>query len=132
MFPRADVELLTRSPYNAVVLNVCFCSACLHGTCFLKSLDSAKGRLGVEVQTAQLESIVVQIGEAVLATTETVDKLAAQVDALSSQVQQQGYQIFALSDAVQTLAENHDSALSRLQQLTETLQNLVKAIESGE
>jgi ABC-type transporter Mla subunit MlaD len=109
----------------------------LHNTvgldvCFFKVLRSIKGRWGVEVQTNHLESIVLQIGEAVLATTETVDKLAVQVDTLTSQVQQQGYQIFALSDAVQTLAENHDSALERLRQLTETLQNLVAAIESGE
>lgn len=83
----------------------------------------------MEVQFNNLETIVVQIGEAVLATTETVDRLAAQVDALSSQVQQQGYQIFALSDAVQTLAENHDSALDRLGQLADTLERFVAAIE---
>jgi ABC-type transporter Mla subunit MlaD len=83
----------------------------------------------VEVQSSHLESIVLQIGEAVLATTETVERLSAQVDALASQVQQQGYQIFALSDAVQTLAENQDSALERLGQLTDTLQRLVVAIE---
>ncbi len=64
-----------------------------------------------------------------LATTEAVDRLATQVDALAAQVQQQGYQIFALSDAVQTLAENHDSALERLGQLTDTLQRLVAAVE---
>ena len=86
----------------------------------------------MEVQTSHLESIILQIGEAVLASTETVDKLAAQVDTLTSQVQQQGYQIFALSDAVQTLAENHDSALEQLHHLTETLKNLVTAIESSE
>jgi ABC-type transporter Mla subunit MlaD len=87
----------------------------------------------VEVQSSNtsnnLESVVLQIGEAVLATTETVDRLAAQVDALSSQVQQQGYQIFALSDAVQTLAENHDNALDRLGKLTDALQQLVVTIE---
>lgn len=87
----------------------------------------------MEVQSnkssSNLESVVLQIGEAVLATTETVDRLAAQVDALSSQVQQQGYQIFALSDAVQTLAENHDNALNHLGKLTDALQRLVTAIE---
>lgn len=85
----------------------------------------------MEVQSSKLESIVLQIGEAILATTETVDRLAAQVDALSTQVQQQGYQIFALSDAVQTLAENHDSALERLGKLTTVLEQLVEAIEEG-
>ncbi|MBF2049037.1 MAG: hypothetical protein EDM05_68400 [Leptolyngbya sp. IPPAS B-1204] len=83
----------------------------------------------MDVQPNQLESVVLQIGEAVLATTEAVDRLATQVDALAAQVQQQGYQIFALSDAVQTLAENHDSALERLGQLTDTLQRLVAAVE---
>jgi ABC-type transporter Mla subunit MlaD len=82
-----------------------------------------------QLEPNQLESIVLQIGEAVLATTEVVDRLAAQVDALATQVQQQGYQIFALSDAVQTLAENHDGALERLGKVTEALQSLVAVIE---
>ena len=80
-------------------------------------------------QQYRIEAIVQQIGEAVLATTETVDRLASRVDAIAQQVQQQGYQIFALSDAVQTLAENHDSALERLGQLTDALKGLVSAIE---
>jgi outer membrane murein-binding lipoprotein Lpp len=83
-------------------------------------------------QLKQLESVVLQIGEAVLVTTEVVDRLAAQVDTLTAQVQQQGYQIFALSDAVQTLAENHDGALARITQLTEVLHRLVAAIEDPE
>lgn len=86
----------------------------------------------MEVKLDRLESIVAQIGEAVIATTETVDRLAHRVDALANQVQQQGYQIFALSDAVQTLAENQDSALERLGRLTEALQSLVAAIEAGD
>lgn len=86
----------------------------------------------MEVQSNQLESILLQMGEAVIATTETVDRLAAQLDVLTKQVQQQGYQIFALSDAVQTLAENQDGALERIQQLTTTLQQLVLAIEDTE
>lgn len=83
----------------------------------------------MDVQPNHLESVVLQIGEAVLATTEAIDRLADQVDALATQVQQQGYQIFALSDAVQTLAENHDGALERLGQLTDALQHLVAAVE---
>jgi hypothetical protein len=82
-------------------------------------------------QLNQLETVVLQIGTAVLATTEVVDKLAAQVDGLTVQVQQQGYQIFALSDAVQTLAENHDGALARITHLTEALHRLVAAIEDS-
>lgn len=77
----------------------------------------------------QLEAIVVQIGEAVLAATETVDRLASRADGLANQVQQQGYQIFALSDAVQTLAEVQDQSLKRLDHLTAVLERLVIAIE---
>lgn len=90
----------------------------------------------MEAKISRLESIVEQIGEAVLTTTETIDRLTHRVDALTLQVQQQGhqiqqqgYQIFALSDAVQTLAETQDDSLQQLMHLTETLQRLVDAIE---
>lgn len=86
----------------------------------------------MDVQSTSLESIVQQVGEAVLTTTETVEQLSGNIDALAKQVQQQGYQIFALSDAVQTIAENQDATLERLGQLTETLQRLVAAIEDGD
>ncbi len=79
-----------------------------------------------------LAAIVQQIGEAVLASTDTVDSLAQRVDALAHQVQQQGYQIFALSDAVQTLAESQDESLKRLDKLTHILERLVIAIEQPE
>lgn len=72
------------------------------------------------------------MGEAVIATTETVERLATRVDSLATQVQQQGYQIFALSDSVQTLAENQDNALERLAQLTDALRRLVAAIDDSE
>ena len=81
------------------------------------------------VQLENLTTIVAQIGEAVLATTETVEQLAVRVDALATQVQQQGYQIFALCDAIQTLGETQDSTLARFVQLTETLDRLVGALE---
>jgi len=81
------------------------------------------------LESSSLESLVREIGEAVLATTETVEQLTGHLDTLSKQVQQQGYQIFALSDTVQTLAENQDATLERLAQLTDTLQRLVAAIE---
>lgn len=90
----------------------------------------------MEVRISRLESIVEQIGEAVLATTETVDCLADRVDALTiqvqqqgQQVQQQGYQVLALCDAVQTLAETQDDSLRRLTQLTEALERLLAVIE---
>ncbi|NET32152.1 MAG: hypothetical protein F6K19_09125 [Cyanothece sp. SIO1E1] len=79
-----------------------------------------------------LESIVQQIGEAVLATTETVERLSERVDSLANQVQQQGYQIFALSDAIQTLGENHDDVLENLMQMTEYLRRLVESMEESD
>ncbi|OUL25228.1 hypothetical protein [Nostoc sp. 106C] len=87
---------------------------------------------GVEVKIGRLESIVEQIGEAVLSTTETIESLAqrletlsVQVEAQGKQLQQQGYQIFALCDAVQTLAESQDDSLQKLSQLTQTLDKLM-------
>jgi ABC-type transporter Mla subunit MlaD len=95
--------------------------------------------LGVEARISRLEAIVGQIGEAVLSTTETIDRLAERVDALAiqvqhqgHQVQQQGYQLFALSDAVQTLAETQHDSLEQLGQLTETLRRLAAAIEAAD
>ncbi|MBW4642391.1 MAG: hypothetical protein KME23_05145 [Goleter apudmare HA4340-LM2] len=91
---------------------------------------------GVEVKINRLESIVEQIGEAVLSTTETIESLANRLDTLSvqveeqgKQVQQQGYQIFALCDAVQTLAESQDNSLQKLTQLTETLDKLMLMLQ---
>lgn len=77
----------------------------------------------------QLEPIIQNVGEAVLATTETVERLADRIDALVNQVQQQGYQIFALSDALETLTEAHQQSIQRLDRLTDVLQQLVDAIE---
>ena len=99
--------------------------------------EENKGSLGVEARISRLESIVGQIGEAVLTTTQTIDRLAERIDALAiqvqhqgHQVQQQGYQLFALSDAVQTLAETQNDSLEQLGQLAETLQRLAAAIEA--
>ncbi|MCJ8279733.1 MAG: hypothetical protein MJK14_07345 [Rivularia sp. ALOHA_DT_140] len=90
-----------------------------------------------KVKVGRLESIVEQIGEAVLATTETIERLSDRVDNLSvqveeqgKQVQQQGYQILALCDAVQTLAEGQDDSLQRLTQLTQTLNRLMIVLEA--
>ena len=90
-----------------------------------------------KVKVSRLESIVEQIGEAVLATTETIERLSDRVDNLSvqveeqgKQVQQQGYQILALCDAVQTLAEGQDDSLQRLTQLTQTLNRLMIVLEA--
>jgi chromosome segregation ATPase len=94
---------------------------------------------GVEVKINRLESIVEQIGEAVLATTETIERLADRVDTLSiqveeqgKQVQQQGYQILALCDAVQTLADTQDDSLQRLTRLTQTLDRLMVLLQGSD
>ncbi|MBW4672027.1 MAG: hypothetical protein KME60_32530 [Cyanomargarita calcarea GSE-NOS-MK-12-04C] len=93
---------------------------------------------GVEVKINRLESIVEQIGEAVLATTETIERLGERVDTLSiqveeqgKQVQQQGYQILALCDAVQTLAETQDYSLQKLTKLTQTIDRLMTLLEGS-
>ena len=90
-----------------------------------------------KAKVGRLESIVEQIGEAVLATTETIERLSDRVDSLSlqveeqgKQVQQQGYQILALCDAVQTLAESQDDSLQRLTMLTQTLNRLMNILEA--
>ncbi|MCG6136230.1 MAG: hypothetical protein MET45_16550 [Nostoc sp. LLA-1] len=94
---------------------------------------------GIEVKISRLESIVEQIGEAVLTTTETIEHLAeklenlsVQVEAQGKQVQQQGYQIFALCDAVQTLAQSQDNSLQRLTQVTQTLDKLTLFIQQSD
>ncbi|MEO0536408.1 MAG: hypothetical protein AAF215_21345 [Cyanobacteria bacterium P01_A01_bin.123] len=79
---------------------------------------------------SELQAIVQKTAETVLASTETLDRLAERVDAMAVQMQQQGYQIFALSDAIQTLAENQDSSLDQINQLTQTLQRLAAALEA--
>lgn len=80
----------------------------------------------------QLEILVEKIGEAVIVTTETVERLAEKVEALAielqNQSQQQSYQIFALTEALQTLVESQSSSQEQLAQLTETLQVFVKII----
>ena len=86
----------------------------------------------MDAQRPDLELIVQQIGEAVLATIDTVDRLSQRMDTLTNQVQQQGYQLFALSDAVQTLTEAQQESLKRLDRLTEALEHLVSAVDPAD
>ncbi|MEH2459457.1 hypothetical protein [Nostoc sp.] len=92
---------------------------------------------GVEVKINRLESIIEQIGEAVLSTTETIERLAErletlsiQVEAQGQQVQQQGYQIVALCDAVQTLTESQHDSLQKLNQLTQNVDRFISLIQA--
>ena len=72
----------------------------------------------------RLEAAVGQIAETVLAATDAIEQLADRLDQLSTQVQQQGYEIFALSDAVQRLTAHQAETLTRLAELTQTLQQM--------
>lgn len=85
--------------------------------------------MDVQDRLDSLELIVQQIGEAVLATTDTIDRLSDRMDALVNQVQQQGYQNFALTDAVQTITEVQQESLKRLDRVSDALERLVRAIE---
>lgn len=78
----------------------------------------------------RLEAAVGQIAETVLAAADAIEQLADRLDELSIQVQQQGYEIFALSDAMQTLAANQDDTLTRLAELTETLQRMNASLKA--
>ena len=77
----------------------------------------------------RLKVAVEQIAETVLSSVDAIEQLADRLDELSSQVQQQGYEIFALSDAVQTLTANQADTLTRLSELTETLQQMNKSLK---
>lgn len=85
----------------------------------------------MEGQSGRLEVVVQQLGETVLATTDTIESLADRVDDLANQIQQQGYQIFSLSNAVEVLASNQDDTLSRLKRLTETLQQIAVSLSTS-
>jgi hypothetical protein len=63
------------------------------------------------------EAILLQMGDAVIAATETVNCLADRMEELATNVQQQGYQIFALTEEVQNLTILHQSTLDRLETL---------------
>lgn len=79
-----------------------------------------------------LELILQQMGEAVIATTETVERLAERLDDLTIQVQNQGqqqsYQIFALTEALQTLVDSQAESRQQIDKLTEALQDFVNLI----
>ena len=85
--------------------------------------------MDVQTRLEALEELVQQIGEAVLATTETVERLSERMDSLVDQMQQQGYQNFALGDSVQTLTTSHAESMQRLDRVATALERLVQAIE---
>ena len=84
--------------------------------------DSAPNTYNPAPQKPTLESVVLQIGDAVLASTDTVDCVAERLNELTQQVQQQGYQIFALTEEVQTLTTLHIRTLERLETIATRLE----------
>ncbi|YAI82615.1 MAG: hypothetical protein ACQJCO_03345 [cyanobacterium endosymbiont of Rhopalodia sterrenbergii] len=76
-------------------------------------------------KTEQLTSIVKHMGEAIIATTNTVEQLAKKIEQQENQIQQQGYQIFALTESVQTLVNSQSKSKEQLTQLTNILRTLV-------
>lgn len=84
--------------------------------------DSSQNSYNPAPQKPTLESVVLQIGDAVLASTDTVDSVAERLNELTQQVQQQGYQIFALSEEVQTLTTLHNATLERLEAIAARLE----------
>ena len=79
----------------------------------------------------QLTNIAKHIGEAIIATTNTVEKLAEKINDISEkverqehQIQQQGYQIFALTESVQTLVDSQSESKEQLTRLTNIIRTL--------
>ncbi len=85
--------------------------------------EAKSNRYNPAPQKPTLETVVVQIGDAVLASTDTVNCVAERMDELVQQVQQQGYQIFALSEELQNLTTLHHSTLERLDAIATRLEN---------
>ena len=85
--------------------------------------DSSPNLYNPAPQKPTLESVVLQIGDAVLASTDTVDCVAERLNEVTQQVQQQGYQIFALSEEVQTLTTLHTKTLERLEAIAIRLEH---------
>ena len=88
----------------------------------LPRADSSTNSYNPAPQKPTLESVVLQMGDAVVASTDTVDCVAERINELTQQVQQQGYQIFALSEEVQTLTTLHTATLERLEAIATRLE----------
>ena len=89
-------------------------------------------------KTEQLTSIIKHMGEAIIETTNIVEKLAKKMNDISEkieqqeyQIQQQGYQIFALTESVQILVNSQSESKEQLTQLTNVLQTLVTHTNSS-
>lgn len=88
------------------------------------------------MENNELQLVIKQLAEAVLTTTETVDRLATRIDALVTQVetnsqliQQQGYQILVVGESVQDLSQIHQETIEPLLEITASLKKIVSVIE---
>lgn len=88
----------------------------------------------MDTDLQRLEMIVEKMAEAVISTTETVERLAEKVEALATQLQTQGqqqsYQIFALSEALQTLVDSQTESREQIDKLAQLLHSFVSVLKS--
>ncbi|MGB3492220.1 MAG: hypothetical protein WBA57_05805 [Elainellaceae cyanobacterium] len=81
----------------------------------------------VESRLNSLTTVVEQMAELTIASSETVEQLSQQMEAMGTHVQQQQQSHAILVEAVQALTSRHDEVLGRLDQLIEALNGLVIA-----
>ena len=86
----------------------------------------------LELRLERLELICEQMGEAVIAASETVEHLSSKIDSLlkrieygTEQTSEQGNQILALSECLQTLVEINSQSIMGVDRLTSTVQDLL-------
>lgn len=94
--------------------------------------NSATQKSAIEFRIERLELICEHMGEAVIATSETVEHLSSKIDHLLERMEQgtdrtseQGNQILALSESLQTLVEINSQSIMGVDQLTSTVQDLL-------
>jgi chromosome segregation ATPase len=71
-----------------------------------------------------MQELLTNLGETVLATGDAIDMLTMRVDNLSEQLHQNECQIFALGEEIKSISHNQGICLSRVEQLTRSLQQL--------
>jgi hypothetical protein len=94
----------------------------------MSSSGSSSGSSSATNPATSLDAVVVHLSETILATTAAVDTLARRVDAVALQVQQNECQLFALGEDVKALTQHQHLCLSRIDQLTTTLEQLANSL----
>lgn len=90
-------------------------------------MDEQSSNSTVESRLNGLTTIVEQMGNLAVASSETVEQLSQHMETVNAHIQQQQQSNVVLVEAVQALAISHNEVLGRLDQLIETLNNLVLA-----